>query len=289
MRDINYFLAKASTVNVQMKHEQKELLSKGEIQSFIVRMYGQEFKTRSSAKKLSKLSYLMGVNSSSKVEKGLMVDMNTAILYLQPYKTAFGNTCAVGEHCIDACLSTSGRVKMDIREFKILRARYLKTILFYVNRDFFNDWLHAEIEAAAKKHGDTLVVRLNGTSDLSPVLFGNVLAKFPSVQFYDYTKILNRSKLADENENYHVTFSYNGYNMKDCEHALKLGLNVALCIQAKQPKRFEGVEVFSMDETDRRPFDTQKSQFGYLKLKETLASNYDSSFVIKANDNRLEY
>lgn len=288
MRSLEHFQNLATDVNILVKNEQVTLLTAEEIKTFIASVYSASFESRSQAKRVTNLSYLLGVNTSAKVKKGKKIEINTAILYLQPYKTAFGNTCAMGKHCFDACLSTAGRVKMDVREFKILRARYLKTILFYVNREFFNDWLAAEISAYAAKYGDSLVVRLNGTSDLSPKLFG-MLERFPNVQFYDYTKILNRSKLAEEYPNYHLTFSYDGYNDKETEEAIDLGLNVAIVVDGDQPTHFNGVKVFSMDTTDVRHLDEQKGQFGYLKLKQTLNKAYDSNFVIKANDSRLAY
>jgi hypothetical protein len=81
--------------------------------------------------------------------------------------------------------------------------------------------------------------------------------------------------------NYHITFSYNGYNQKDCDDARAKGINVSIVVDGEQPETWRGVKVFSMDETDLRPFDEQKGQYGYLKLKETLNKDYDTKFIIK--------
>jgi hypothetical protein len=60
--------------------------------------------------------------------------------------------------------------------------------------------------------GLTLVVRLNGTSDIAweNEYIGyslTIFEMFPKIQFYDYTKAPTRHKLPD---NYHLTFSYSG-------------------------------------------------------------------------------
>jgi len=277
------FLDKVTDVMIEVKGEEVVLLSADEIARFIANVHGKQFKNRANATFLTQLSYLGGVNSSSKISKGLKMDYNTYIVYLNPYKNLFGNVCPKATTCIDTCLNTSGRVKMDVKEFKILRARYLKTVLFYVNRNFFNAWLFAEIDAHSQRLPN-FMVRLNGTSDLNPMLMKvdgvNVLQQFPNVQFYDYTKLLNRTLLTTTYSNYHLTFSYDGINMDECLLAMKLGINVSVVIDGKMPKTFKGKEVFSMDETDLRPLDTLKGAFGYLKLKETLNKKYDSRFVV---------
>lgn len=291
MKTKDYFISRANDITINVDGEQVAIITKDEVIEFVNQVYDQNFVNRSQAKKLTKLSYLGGVNVSSKVEKGLEKDIHTYILYLAPYIGLFGNVCAMGEHCADPCLNTSGRVKMDKNEFKILRARHFKTMLWYINREYFCQWLFAEIAAHSKRLGDKFVVRLNGTSDLSPKLFKAngtmVLDAFPNTIFYDYTKIPNRINMHNPDGNYHITFSYNGYNQKDCDKARAKGINVSIVVDGPQPKTWRGVPVFSMDETDLRSFDVQKGQYGYLKLKETLNKAYDTKFVINQDD--LDY
>lgn len=293
MKNLQHFLNLCEDVKVQTKTENVTIITAKELKTFVTNVYGREWINKAQAKKVTGLSYLSGINSSAKIVKGLKKEVNTLVLYLKPYKTAFGNVCANGEHCNVPCLTTSGRVKMDQKEFKILRSRYFKTVLFYVNRELFNSWLFAEIETAAAKYGDSLMVRVNGTSDISPLLFkvdgSNILERFSSVQFYDYTKILNRVKLAAKYSNYHITFSYSGHNDEECEEAIKNGVNVSIVVNGPQPKSFKGIKVFSMDDTDVRPLDEETGAYGYLKLKETLSGDYDTKFVINANDKDLNY
>ncbi len=289
MRTLQNFQDLCEDVTINVKGETKTIVSKQDLQAFIAKVYGAEYVNRSQAKKLTKLTYLMGINTSAKVVKGQKKDYQTAILYLKPYKTAFGNSCPMGAPCADDCLDESGRVKLDIKEFKILRARYLKTVMFYVNRNYFNAWLHDEITAYSAKHGDMLMVRLNGTSDINPKLFGNPMEAFPSVSFYDYTKVLNRTAIADQYENYHLTYSYSGTNDAEADEAMSRGYNVSFVLDGPMPLRFNKRKVFTMDDTDLRPLDEERGAFGYLKLKGTLNGIKNREFVISDNDNRLTY
>ena len=289
MRTLQNFQDLCEDVTISVKGETKTIVSKKDLQAFIAKVYGAEYVNRSQANKLTKLTYLMGINTSAKVVKGQKKDYQTAILYLKPYKTAFGNSCPMGAPCADDCLDESGRVKLDIKEFKILRARYLKTVLFYVNRQYFNAWLRDEITAYSAKHGDMLMVRLNGTSDINPKLFGNPMEAFPSVSFYDYTKVLNRTAIADQYENYHLTYSYSGTNDAEADEAMNRGYNVSFVLDGPMPLRFNKRKVFTMDDTDLRPLDEERGAFGYLKLKGTLNGIKNREFVISDNDNRLTY
>lgn len=289
MRTLQNFQDLCEDVTINVKGETKTIVSKQDLQAFIAKVYGAEYVNRSQAKKLTKLTYLMGINTSAKVVKGQKKDYQTAILYLKPYKTAFGNSCPMGAPCADDCLDESGRVKLDIKEFKILRARYLKTVLFYVNRQYFNAWLRDEITAYSAKHGDMLMVRLNGTSDINPKLFGNPMEAFPSVSFYDYTKVLNRTAIADQYENYHLTYSYSGTNDAEADEAMNRGYNVSFVLDGPMPLRFNKRKVFTMDDTDLRPLDEERGAFGYLKLKGTINGIKNREFVISDNDNRLTY
>jgi hypothetical protein len=282
MKKLKEYIDKCDNVFISVKGQDKLLIGKNEMVEFVTRVFSASFVNRSQATRLTNISYLGGVDVSAKIKKGQKLNVATYVMYLQSYKSLFGNTCAKGQNCYAPCLMTSGRVKMDIKEFKILRARYFRTILFYVNRDYFNRWLFAEIDAHSKLH-DSFMVRLNATSDLSPLLFKvdsvNVLDAFQDVQFYDYTKISKRAELI--RNNYHLTFSFDGYNMDECLEMMSRGINVAIVVDGSMPEKYMGVEVFSMDETDLRPLDEQKGKFGYLKLKETLNKMYDTKFILR--------
>lgn len=240
-------------------------------------------------------SYIGSVNSSSKIAKGEKYGIDTFIVYLAPWKASGFNTCAgATAECIAGCLNTSGQSIMAYD--KIQGSRILKTQAFFNDREKFCAQLFKEITAAKKsaaKKGHKFAVRINGTSDLSPELFKvdgvNILQYFSDVQFYDYTKIFNRSRLLDRYPNYQLTFSFNGHNWTDCEERLKAGQNVSAVFNVKRgkplPEFWGGFPVIDGDVTDYRPDDGRGVIVGlrFKRIKDSakMAEAIRSAFVLK--------
>ena len=234
------------------------------------------FKNVSQAKKLTGLSYLGSVNSSSKIAKGLKYNESTYILYLAPAKLSGYEVCPMRtDECTAACLNESGRNKIDIHKNQINKARIKKTKLFFEDREFFMGWLIYEIgkeKEKAERKGMRFSVRLNGTSDLDPTTFKldnkNILEWFPDVNFYDYTKISKRFRLLEKYPNYDLTYSFSGYNMMDCITLLKEGKGrVAMVFEGKQlPTKWSGYNVIDGDAYDMRYLDEENVIVG-LKFK----------------------
>lgn len=220
------------------------------------------YQNRAQAKRMTGLSYLGGINTSSKIKKGLKYDEMTYILYLAPADRSGYEVCPMRtEECTNLCLNESGHNKIDIHENTINKARITKTKLFFEQRKFFMSWLQDEIRAAQKKAaaaGMRFSVRLNGTSDLSPEQFHldgkNILEIFPEVQFYDYTKVHRRIQLTKKYSNYDITFSYSGENPVQCVDALRQGIRVAVVFE-DVPATFWGYEVIDGDAYDMRYVD----------------------------------
>lgn len=232
-----------------------------------------EFISKAQAKRETGLSYLGGVATSSKIKKGLKYDEMTYIIYLAPAKMSGYEVCPMrSAECTAACLNESGHNKIDIHENKINKSRITKTKLFFEHREFFMYWLVDEIKAAhlkAQREGMTFSVRLNGTSDLSPEIFKlngkNILEIFPSVQFYDYTKVFNRIRLTSKYPNYDLTFSYSGENMAETIAALDSGVRAAIVFE-EVPESYLGRTVIDGDEYDMRYVDNSDVIVG-LKYK----------------------
>jgi hypothetical protein len=122
-------------------------------------------------------------------------------------------------------------------------------------------------------------IRLNGTSDLSwekygfvdnGVFYQNIFARFPNVQFYDYTKVLGR-KVAGI-ANYQLTFSNADGNEADVAKAIASGYNIATVFGLKKtepmPSTYMGLPVFNGDESDLRFLDPKGVVVGlYAKGK----------------------
>lgn len=240
-------------------------------------------------------SYIGSANSSAKIAKGEKIGIDTFVVYLAPSDLSGNNVCPMATiECITGCLVSSGRVIMD-KAGKIMRARLERTKAFYSDRAGFMAQLFKEITAAKNKadsRNHEFCVRLNGTSDLSPIIWrhdGKTLFElFPGVQFYDYTKVLNRIKLVREFNNYDLTFSYSGHNWDECLTALNTGIRVAVVFKVKKgkplPATFRGFNVIDGDITDYRPADPSGCIVGlrFKKIKDKQAQEYvlNSPFVI---------
>lgn len=252
------------------------------------------YQNKAQAKRITGLSYLGGIATSSKIAKGLKYDEMTYILYLAPARLSGFNVCPGSTaECVKACLNESGHNRIDIHKNTINSARIKKTQLFFNDRPFFMGWLIDEIRSAkikAEAAGKKFSVRLNGTSDLSPEQFHldgkNILEIFPDVQFYDYTKVYKRVDLVSKYKNYDLTFSFSGNNLIQCMDALQSGTRIAVVFE-ELPDAFLGYPVIDGDAYDMRYVDSAQSVIGlkYKKVRNPLDLE-NSNFVI--SNSKLE-
>lgn len=192
---------------------------------------------------------LLSVSADAKTVKGEKKGYLTGILYLLPSKLLCPG-CSAG--CRKVCLVSAGRGKMKC----VNRARARKTRMFLKQFNLFKKFLIQDIEALivrAEHKGFTPCVRLNGTSDVDiEETFGDILEMFPQVQFYDYTKVWNRTVTAP---NYHLTYSRSETtNEEDIKDYISEGRNVAVVFD-KVPETWLGQTVVVGDDTDLRFLD----------------------------------
>lgn len=265
----------------------------------------KDFKNRAQSKRDTNIGYLGNIGCSSKIQKNSKIlNIDTFVMYLAPWKLSGYNTCAnATKDCINACLNESGRAGMELKagSTNISNARIGRTKLFYEQRNYFFAWLIAEIKAAqnlTKNKGNDFAVRLNGTSDIrwSVYKYENktIFEHFPNVQFYDYTKIVKN--FYDIVPNRHLTFSYTGYNWDKCKEVLDMGFNVAVVFDIFEtynmkaenivplPTTFKGYPVIDGDVTDYRPFDAKGSivglRFKRIQNKDNAQKAIKSRFVV---------
>ena len=141
----------------------------------------------------------------------------------------------------------------------------------------------------ARKRGLTLVVRLNGTSDLpfEKIRYGqfrNIFERFPTIQFYDYTKIAYRAFQQGKPgfpSNYHLTFSASEVNHGTCRDLLLSGFSVTV-VCSKEVKAWALTQdnVIDGDENDLRFLD-KKGSIILLSAKGR-AKKDTSGFVIRS-------
>jgi len=136
--------------------------------------------------------------ANPKIQKGTKYGYLSFILHLAPADLSGREVCPKRTAgCTQACLNTAGRGGMFRKGENtnvIQQARIRKTKMYFEQREEFLDALRKDIKLGIKQAarlGLTPVFRLNGTSDLAWEKTG-IFDEFPSVQFYDYTKVLGR-------------------------------------------------------------------------------------------------
>jgi hypothetical protein len=216
-----------------------------------------------------KSNNLLSISSDAKTTKGEKMGFLTGILYLAPYKTiSIYNTCPMAEiaGCNIACLYSAGRGAYS----SVKNARVNKTEWYYQDRQSFMNQLVKNIKTLINKaHKQNLIplIRLNGTSDIkwerimlqyNGEHYDNIMQLFPDIQFYDYTKIVNRDNIPT---NYDLTFSYSGKPefSKYVNIAVNKGMRIAAVFRDKKniPDNFMGLSVVNGDNSDIRHLDNQ--------------------------------
>jgi len=231
---------------------------------------------------------LLSIDTNAKTVKGQKFGFMTGILYLAPFNLSGYQVCAMAEKakCHEPCLNKAGRGAFDSTQ----AARIRKTRWFFERRESFMQALVASIRALirkAERENFTPLVRLNGTSDIRwedikiDKQGRNIFELFPTIQFYDYTKIPNRKNIP---ANYDLTFSYSGvvsfapYVRK----AVSNGERLAVVFDKKEnfPEVFLGLPVVSGDDSDVRHLDKRGAVvalFAKGKAKKDM-----SGFVVRA-------
>lgn len=229
--------------------------------------------------------------SNAKIAKG-EGEYTTYIFHLAPANLSGYNVCpTASEGCKAACLNSAGRGRFS----NVQEARIRKTKLFFENRSEFMRLLVKDIESAvkkAKKTGQKLAIRLNGTSDIDwenvhefTVGIGiqgaikiNIFAAFPYIQFYDYTKRPDRLVRCASIPNYHLTFSRSEINDRVADNAIKAGHNVAVVFSKALPVEYKGRPVIDGTLTDLRFLDPKACIVGLVAKGQ--GKKDESGFVI---------
>jgi hypothetical protein len=228
---------------------------------------------------------LLAFGTDAKTVKGEAEGVMTGILYLLPDDKLCPMAANAG--CREGCLVSAGRGAFN----SVKQGRKRKTDLFYADPVAFVDYLAHEIRLAIKradKAGMALAIRLNGTSDIP---FENykgsnglsLMDIFPTVQFYDYTKLPTRKVPA----NYHLTVSYSGANVKYAEKVQKTAHNIAVVFRDRDsiPTHYLGRRVINGDKTDLRF--TDDSGIVVALYAKGAAKKDRSGFVVDVPQNTL--
>ena len=214
---------------------------------------------------------------NAKIVKGEELGYITKGIHFAPASLSGNEVCQWrSKGCTASCLNTAGRGQMN----SIQASRIAKTKLFFDKQMDFLFKLSKEISSSIKtatKKSMKAVFRLNLTSDIAweSVFFNEekpqtIFDKFPSIQFYDYTKSFKRmaqylGKHKEFPSNYHLTFSRSETNDKLCEMVLEMKGNVAVVFRNQLPETWKGYEVINGDENDLRFLDKQGVVVGLIE------------------------
>ena len=144
------------------------------------------------------------------------------------------------------------------------------------------------LQRKAIREFKTLVVRPNGTSDVQyehesfidsdGTSYTNIFEAFPTIQYYDYTKIPTRKVP----ENYHLTFSYSDRpeyaKVVAKAKAKNPTRNIAVVFNGEPPTSFLGKTVISGDNNDLRFSDPENVVVGLTAKGK--AKHDTSGFVV---------
>ena len=228
----------------------------------------------------TKAKKLLNIYKNYKTIKGQKYGYKTAILYLAPSINSGFNVCPqASEGCKSACLYTSGHGRFD----NVKQGRINKTRWYIQERESFLIQLTKEIKNFVnncKKNNFIPCVRLNGTSDISWENMG-ILQEFPTVQFYDYTKVFKRMEMYCKGQmpsNYHLTYSLNEDNKDLAFEVLKMKGNISAVFRNYLPTKYEGYQVVNGDESDLRFLDKKNCIVGLIAKGD--AKKDSSGFVL---------
>lgn len=227
--------------------------------------------------------------------------IKTFILYIAPSTLNYAgdNLCPWAKECAKVCLNTAGHggIKRKDGELNsVQKSRRNKANYYVEDRRTFVQQLAGEIikeTEKAKRNGEKIAFRLNGTSDIDFIFYLqkyaglNIETLAPTAIFYDYTKGIKRALRYKGHPNYIVTFSRAENNHVETLTALKAGLNISAVFDTPKgqplPATYHGVKVLDGDESDIVMLNNRGAVLG-LRAKGD-AKKDSSGFVIKTNSN----
>lgn len=205
--------------------------------------------------------------TNTKLEKGASFGWRTLGLSLSPAGKSGKQFCPHrSAGCEAACLDTSGMgIFSNVQDARLAKSRFFidkrNDFLAQLNREMHN------AEKLSKRTSVPVAVRLNVLSDL-PWHKLIDMARFPSIQFYDYTPNMERMMQFLRGElpkNYHLTFSRKEDNQHRVHAVIAAGGNVAVAFN-KLPDTYLGKPVIDGDKSDLRFLDAKGVIVG-LKAK----------------------
>jgi len=234
---------------------------------------------------------IISFGKDAKTVKGEPFGVRTGVIYMAPAQFSGYEVCPSRTRgCTASCLFTAGQGRFE----NVKQGRLRRTYTFLHRPAEFMIKLLTEIDKEKDKvNGEMLLaVRPNGTSDIAyemyPVqdidgkVYPHIFAARPNIQFYDYTKRIERIERIAKIPNYHVTFSQaeTKASKLNGQKALALGINVTVVFRKELPDEYMGYRVVDGDETDIRFWDQDNGPVIIGLKAKGLARYDDSGFVV---------
>jgi hypothetical protein len=234
-------------------------------------------------KNLQKTLTILTVSGQPKTSKSLDAGVITAVIHLLP-STEYDaarirqgldplkvNLCPFAGECRAPCLNTAGRGGIPMTSYKgsafannVQRGRYRRTDLYFTDPAGFERAVLSDLDRVARfadKHGYTLGIRWNGTSDVDyATVHPSLVARAGALGYeqYDYTK---RPVSYDPAAPVRLVYSLDrGWTReRHAERYLAAGGTVAVVFAVKAgrslPATWSGFPVIDGDLTDLRSRD----------------------------------
>ncbi len=243
--------------------------------------------------KLSEYQSKKLLSNGSTNTKTAKNDIKTFILYLAPHnQNSKGITlCShASKGCIKACLFSAGRGKFtNVQTARTEKANYFveykKEFLIHLAKE-----INTKVKTARRK-GEKIAFRLNGTSDIDFVYLLKKHANFDIMDtkdvaiFYDYTPNIHRALRYKNHPLYTVTFSRKEDNGKETLTALDNNINTAVVFD-KLPKTWNGKKVIDGDKSDLQMIKHKNVILGLIAKGD--AKKDTSNFVVNYKDVIME-
>tara|TARA_A100001011_G_C14191065_1_gene791341 strand:+ start:77 stop:955 length:879 start_codon:yes stop_codon:yes gene_type:complete len=235
------------------------------------------------------------VTQNSKLDKGSKYDfLNLGVQFAPSYISGF-NVCSnasieCGMKCINFTGLGSKHMLNKSNIHMVLKARLIRTIIYFEYKEQFKKRVIKEINLyknKVKKLNDNntndkeikICIRLNVFSDIKwEKTFKEIFNIFSDLQFYDYTKVLNRN--IKHLDNYHLTISRNEINkdvIKDIPNNKAYVFNIKR--NDKMISTYDNKKVIDGDLHDLRFLDNKNVIVG-LRYKGNNKDLNNNKFVI---------
>ena len=220
---------------------------------------------------------------SNRASKGVL---KSFVMHLAPANSSGYQVChGASKGCIESCLNLAGHGPIA----NVQAGRIKRTKLYFEHRSIFAILLWDMLDLLSRRKY-AVSLRLNGTSDLPwEIREPWVFEMFPSIIFYDYSKIPGRFK-RPRPENYSLTFSRSESNHAQAMDLLNAGESVAIVFDyatwgaVKARKNWFGYPVIDGSADDRRWLDPKGS---IVALKPLGPAKHDTSGFVLRNSLKI--